>query len=71
MLYYDCLTLIVLIVTFIPAQGFKEGINEFSSELGFVVGRAMVGFDIAFEALNKTGNLFEGFFHDRLERPSI
>jgi hypothetical protein len=39
--------------------------------LCFIISRTAVGFDIAFEALNKTGNLLEGFFHDRLERPSI
>jgi hypothetical protein len=35
--------------------------------LGFIVSRTAVGFDIAFEALNKDGNLFEGFFHGRIE----
>ena len=47
----------------IPAQGFKEGINELSSELGFVVSRASVGFDVSLEAFNKIGYLFQRFFH--------
>ncbi len=48
----------------VPAQSFKEGIDEFPSELGLVVGRAVVGFDITFEALYKIGNFSGGFFHD-------
>ena len=46
------------VVSYIPAKGFKEGVNKFSSELSFVISRTPVGFDIAFEALNKSGNLF-------------
>jgi hypothetical protein len=57
---------VALFVGYIPAQGFKEGINEFSSELSLVVGGAMVGVDITFEAFNKIGYLFKGFFHGRI-----
>lgn len=39
----------------IPAEGFKERVDEFYAQLGFVVGRAAVGFDIALEALNQDG----------------
>lgn len=47
----------------VPAQGFKERVDEFYSKLGFIVGRVSIGFDILLETLNKEGYLFQGFFH--------
>ena len=49
---------VAFLVGYIPAQGFKEGINEFSSQLSLVIGRAMVGVDISFEAFDEVGYLF-------------
>jgi hypothetical protein len=51
------------LIGYIPAHDFKEWVNEFSSELGFVVGRTPVCLDIALEAFHKAGYLLQGFFH--------
>jgi len=60
--FFICLC-ITLSIIYIPAEGFKEGVDEFYAELGFVVGRVSIGFDILLEALNEAGYLFQGFFH--------
>jgi hypothetical protein len=44
---------IASLIGHIPAKGFKEGVDEFSSKLGLVVGRTSVGLDITLEAFNK------------------
>jgi len=62
---------VAFLIGYIPAQGFKKGINEFSSELSFVVGRAMIGVDITFEAFNKIGYLFKSFFDRKSPWPSF
>ena len=54
----DNILILFCITSFIgdvPAKGFKEGIDKFPSELGFIVSRTPVGFDISFETLNKIG----------------
>jgi len=46
------------IKSMILVQGFKKGVDEFSSQLGFVIGSAMVNVDITLEAFDEIGYLF-------------
>jgi hypothetical protein len=52
---------VALLVVDVPAQGFKEGVNELLSKLGFVVCTRAVGFAIALKPLNE----FKDFFGSR------
>jgi hypothetical protein len=47
-------------IYYLNVAGFVE---ELYAELGFIVGRVSIGFDILLEAINEAGYLFEGFFH--------
>ena len=49
------------LVGHIPAEGFKEGVNELLSKLSFVVCTRAVGFAIALKPLNE----FKDFFGSR------
>jgi len=40
-------------VSNIPAKGFKERVNEFLPELGLIISRITVSFDITIETVNK------------------
>jgi len=42
-----------LFVEYVPAQGFKEGVNELTPELGFFVCTGMVGFAVSFKTLDE------------------
>ena len=48
----------------VPAEMFKEGVEEFAAELGFVVLAGFVGVEVAFETFDEIENFFWGGHDD-------
>jgi hypothetical protein len=59
------------LIGYVPAKGFKEGIDEFYTELGFVIGGASIAINIPLESINKIGNLLVGFFRHFTPTPAL